>query len=218
MRKNLVGSSRVTLSDDRAHQILGNQKIYGLWGLYTMPARASGLVDGDPPRLTPPPLELVETFCTCRFCRRVPARMPSAIREALRPQSSRIDVSGGDATVVEAVGRVLKRASVAREREFYRFHLLYGGPQDATEGRQQQLAELLTSTSRREGFRLVDRRWSGNLAKAARVDGDDWHPLAHRSHASGRARRCLPRSSALFTHLLGLDGKSDRRGDKASAR
>jgi hypothetical protein len=36
------------ISDDRAHQILGNQKIYGLWGLYTMPARASGLLDGDP--------------------------------------------------------------------------------------------------------------------------------------------------------------------------
>src|SRR5262245_11019213 len=48
VQKNLSESSRVTLSDDGAHQILSNQKIYGLWGLYTMPTRASGLVDGDP--------------------------------------------------------------------------------------------------------------------------------------------------------------------------
>lgn len=32
VRKNLSEDSRVVLSDDRAHQILGNQKIYGLWG------------------------------------------------------------------------------------------------------------------------------------------------------------------------------------------
>ena len=48
VRKNLAEGSRVCLSDDRSHQILGNQKIYGLWGLYTMPARASGIVEGDP--------------------------------------------------------------------------------------------------------------------------------------------------------------------------
>ena len=49
VRRNLSESPRVTLSDNPAHQILGNQKIYGLWGLYTVPARASALLDGDPP-------------------------------------------------------------------------------------------------------------------------------------------------------------------------
>ena len=51
---------RVVISDDRAQQILGNQKIYGLWGLYTMPARASGLLHGTPTRLTPPAREMVQ--------------------------------------------------------------------------------------------------------------------------------------------------------------
>src|SRR6516162_3171437 len=36
VRKNLNEGSRVTISDDRSHQILGDQKTYGLWGLYTM--------------------------------------------------------------------------------------------------------------------------------------------------------------------------------------
>jgi hypothetical protein len=60
VRKNLPEGHRVTISAERTHQILGNQKIYGLWGLYTMPARASGLLDGDPVRLTPPAMEFVQ--------------------------------------------------------------------------------------------------------------------------------------------------------------
>src|SRR6185436_14865987 len=41
--KNLSEGRRVVLSANPGHQILGNQKIYGLWGLYTMPARSSAL-------------------------------------------------------------------------------------------------------------------------------------------------------------------------------
>src|SRR5262245_52467419 len=59
VQKNLAEGPRVTISDERSHQNLGDQKTYGLWGLYTMPARASGLVDGDPARLTPSARELV---------------------------------------------------------------------------------------------------------------------------------------------------------------
>ncbi len=44
VRKRLSEGSRVTLSDDRGHQILSDQQTYGLWGLYTQPARASGHV------------------------------------------------------------------------------------------------------------------------------------------------------------------------------
>src|SRR6056297_2295239 len=60
VKRNLNDGGKVLLSDQRSHQILANQKIYGLWGLYTMPARASGLVDGNPTRLTPPAMEFVE--------------------------------------------------------------------------------------------------------------------------------------------------------------
>jgi hypothetical protein len=206
VRKNLSESSRVTLSDDRAHQILGNQKIYGLWGLYTMPSRASGLVDGDPTRLTPPALEFVERVCLPILQERA-GKDARQIRDALRRGSSRIDVQGADSSMIEAVGGVLKHRLLAREREFYRFHLLYGGPQDATEGRQRQLAELLDNTLGQKDF-----GWStamvGNIAKAARARGEDWHPLAHRLLRIRTSETVLGPVSALFTHLLGLDGKS----------
>src|SRR5215207_5814816 len=145
VRKNLSEGSRVTLSADRAHQILGNQKIYGLWGLYTVPARASGLLEGDPPRLTPPALELVEKLYIPILEERT-RRDVQRILELLRSRAARIDVLGAERTVVDAVGRVLRRRLLAKEREFYRFHLLYGGPHESTSGRQQQLAELLEGT------------------------------------------------------------------------
>src|SRR5690606_26201871 len=41
-------------------QILGDQKTYGLWGLYSTPARSSGLLRSGEPVLTPAGRELVE--------------------------------------------------------------------------------------------------------------------------------------------------------------
>jgi hypothetical protein len=206
VKKNLSEGSRVTLSDDRAQQILGNQKIYGLWGLYTMPARASGLVDGDPPRLTPPALELVERLYL-PVLEEGAGKNARRIRDALRRKSSRIDVHGDDKSVISAVGRVLGHRLLAREREFYRFHLLHGGPTDATEGRQQQLAELLEGTLGDDDFGWSTAR-VGSLAKTARLRGDDWHPLAHRLERIRISETVLGPVSVLFTHLLGLDGKS----------
>jgi len=206
VRKNLSEGSRVMLSDDSIHQILGNQKIYGLWGLYTMPSRESLLVEGDPTRLTPPALEFVERICLPILQERA-GKDAKRIRELLRRPSSRIDVKGADAPVIEAVGRVLKRRLLAREREFYRFHLLHGGPKDATEGRQQQLAVLLEASLEQKDF-----TWStgmvGNLAKAAHNRGEDWHPLEHRLARIRTSEAVLAPVAALFTHLLGLDGKS----------
>src|SRR4051812_42227652 len=60
VQRNLQEGKRVTISAEQAHQILSNQKIYGLWGFSPVPARASGLLDGAPPRLTLPAMELVE--------------------------------------------------------------------------------------------------------------------------------------------------------------
>jgi hypothetical protein len=37
----------VAISKDRDCQILGSQKIYGLWGLFTVPARSSGLLENN---------------------------------------------------------------------------------------------------------------------------------------------------------------------------
>ena len=206
VRKNLAEGSRVCLSDDRSHQILGNQKIYGLWGLYTMPARASGIVEGDPSRLTPPAMELVERLYLPKL-QEGTGRDAKRIRDALRQKLNRIDVEKADSRLVQSVGRVLKRRLLAKEREFYRFHLLHGGPRDETDGRQQQLADLFRGSLKQKEF-----AWSpatvGQFAKSAKSLGDAWHPLSHRLYRIRTSETVLAPSAALFTHLLGLDGKS----------
>jgi hypothetical protein len=206
VRKNLSENSRVCLSDDRAHQILGNQKIYGLWGLYTSPARCSALLHGDPPRLTPPATEFVERHYLPPL-EQGTGRNARRICELLRLKLSRIDVRQSHADVIGCVGKVLQPRLLQRETEFYRDHLLYGGPNDATDGRQQQLAELLVPSLTDKDF-----NWStavvDELSKYAQSRGDLWHPLAQCLHRIRCSEAVLAPTAALFTHLLGLDGKA----------
>src|SRR4051812_48455186 len=52
VRRRLSEGDVVPICAERDCQILGNQKIYGLWGLFTVPARASGLLDKEVNELT----------------------------------------------------------------------------------------------------------------------------------------------------------------------
>lgn len=205
VRKNLE-EPRVTLSADRAHQILGNQKIYGLWGLYTVPARASDLVDGDPPRLTGPARELVErTYLPLLATGAGPGAR--RIRDVLQSGATKLDPRGKDSELLMAVAAVLHRRVRPAERMVYRTHLLHGGPNDSTEGCQRQLADLLGDTLDQDGF-----TWSPasvrNLVKSATAKGEAWQVLASRLHRIQTSESVVAPMSVLFAHLLGLDGKS----------
>ena len=194
---------RVVISDDRAQQILGNQKIYGLWGLYTMPARASGLLHGTPTRLTPPAREMVqETYIP--LLEDGGGRDAQRILDALRPRSRRLDVDGSDHGLLKAVARLLQPEILRGERDFYRTYLLYGGPQDKTGGLQRQMASLL------EGTFAMNDEWSPRLiaalGKEARARGIA--ELADRLARIGTAESVLAPMSLLFSHLLGMDGKT----------
>jgi hypothetical protein len=206
VRKALSDDSRVTLSADKAYQILGNQKIYGLWGLYTVPARASGLLEGDPPRLTPVAREFTERYWL-KLLAEEGFRDGRRIVELLVQPQVRIDVRGTHASLLRAVARLLPRRLRVREREFYRFHLLHGGPQEETQGLQQRLSLLLERTLSQSDF-----AWSppavAALAREARAKGEDWHPLAWRLERIRVCEALLAPMTMLFVYLLGLDGKS----------
>lgn len=206
VRRNLSEGTRVMLSDMPAHQILSNQKTYGLWGLYTVPARVSSLLEGDPSRLTPSARVFVERHCLPVLAAGG-GRDARRICEFLSRTSVRVDLDGADAEMVGAVAKALRSRLSAEERQFYTYHLLQGGPQDTTAGRQRQLAELLRDSLEDPAF-----AWSpaavGHLAKAATRRGSDWETLAY--HLS-RIRTCesvLAPVSAVFIYLLGFDGRA----------
>ncbi|MEZ4654620.1 MAG: hypothetical protein R3E12_13815 [Candidatus Eisenbacteria bacterium] len=204
VRRNLREGGRVTISDDLAHQILSNQKTYGLWGLYTMPGRASGLVDATGPRLTPAAREFVERVCLPRLSndKRATAQQVLSI---LRTRSSSVDIDSQRGPG-PGIAHLLDRNLLAGERRFYREHLLYGGPEDSTQGRQRQLAELLAE----------ERHWNAvwspalvsDLIKAAQQNGEDWAKLVFYLARIKTAEAVLAPVAFLFSHLMGLEDKT----------
>ena len=202
-RANLQ-EGRITLSAQPAFQTLSSQKLYGIWGLYSMPGRASGLLEGDTARLTLPAREFIEQFYLSRLSK-AGFHDGQRIVELLTKEQARIDPDQKqDRALLAAVAGLLKSEFPVQEREFYRKHLLFGGPQDDTEGRQRQLAELITPM-----LSAPDFPWSPSvinaLAKEAEANGESWHQLAFRLRRIAVAERVLAPTSDLFSYLLGCD-------------
>jgi hypothetical protein len=167
VEKRLSEGKKVTLSADPAWTTLGDQKNYGLWGLYTVPARASGHLDGDPPRLLPAARDFVEAFY-------VPMLTDSGFRRGdkivalLGEKAAAIDPAGRDRSLLQAVARLIKPRLRAEERAFYRAHLLLGGPHDETGGLQRQLVSLLGRCAE-EGTGLARARTTARADPRMRV-------------------------------------------------
>ena len=194
----------VTLSAQPVFQTLSSQKLYGIWGLYSMPGRASGLLEGDPARLTPHAREFIEQFYLPRLSK-AGFHEGQRIVELLTKEFARIDPDQTqDRALLSAVAGLLKSEFPVQEREFYQKHLLFGGPLDDTAGRQRQLADLLTPM-----LSASDFPWSPSvvsaLVKEAEANGESWHPLAFRLRRIVVAERVLAPTSELFSYLLGCD-------------
>ena len=203
---------RVRLGTDSSCQILGNQKIYGLWGLYSVSARASGLLEGDPPRLTAAAHDLVQRVYLPIFAE-AGLRDARQVVELLRRQDARLDLRerSKDSGLLTTVARVLKTVR-AREREVYREHLLYGGPQDAnpargTRGAQRVFAEILTETLAVPGWRVSPKTMAA-LAVSARSRGSVGESLADRLERIRTCELLIGPAVALFEYALGCDGQT----------
>jgi len=195
---------RVTLSAARQHQILSNQKTYGLWGLYSVPAAASSLVQQDPPALTPRAREFVERVYL-PLLRKEGAKAVEELVALLAKGEVRIDIDESN-RFVRAAARLLNRRVLTAEKEFYRSHLVAGGPEDSTGGLQERLAVLLVS----DAFRSepLSPQLLNAMAKEAATGGSAGETLAERL---GRIRVCesvVAPAAHVYDHMLGLDGKS----------
>ncbi|HRI11089.1 MAG TPA: hypothetical protein PKW35_24895, partial [Nannocystaceae bacterium] len=110
VKRRLADGHRVQLGIDSASQILSNQRTYGLWGLYTVPARASGLIEGDPSRLTRAARDVVESSML-PVLEAAGARALRDLLEILKKDSYLLDLREGsrDHGVVRGVAGVLSR-------------------------------------------------------------------------------------------------------------
>ena len=200
VQQNLQERS-VTLSASSRHQILSSQKLYGIWGLYTVPARSSGLLEGTPARLTSPARDLVREVYFPKLAE-TGFREGKAIVDLLKKETIKLDTDGADRGLLVAVAGLLKSRFSAREREFYRYHLLYGGPHDETEGRQRQLVGFLEPRLSQDGFAWCPDAVRA-LAKEARTADNSSGSLEWYLNRIAAAETVLAPASEFFGYLLG---------------
>jgi hypothetical protein len=196
---------RVVISADASHQILSDQKTYGLWGLYTVPSRASGFLTDPPTRLTPQALEIVEGFYLPRLAKAV-GREARGLVDILKQDRTNVELDGKHQAIVRALGAALAPQLGREEISIYRHHLVHGGPQDPTSGRQRQLASLLDSTLHVPSFSFSPAVVS-DFAKKARKRGEEWRFLEKHLLRIRIAEAVLAPSAALFSHVLGTHGR-----------
>jgi hypothetical protein len=139
VRRRLSEDEPLVIGADSAGQILSNQKTYGLWGLYTMPARASGLLERDELVLTAEAREFVERQYVPILAK---ARLIDRVRQIMGRDRTILDRKGRDRGLLETLGTVLRPTPLAVEREFYTSYLVLARGADP---RQVEFAEIVES-------------------------------------------------------------------------
>jgi hypothetical protein len=191
---------KVHLSAQPDHQILSNQRTDGLLGNYTAPARASGLVaPGSPARLTPEAAAFVDAVYIPRLESGWGPDARYLVRELRR---DRVVFDLGANGRRESVASIFSPVMSQPELDFYRYHLVEGGPGDPTEGRQRRFAILLEANP-------SDSVWPSRpylMAIADDAESRGWSDIGDLVRRVIACESVLAPASLLFSYLLGRNG------------
>ncbi|MFJ6154544.1 hypothetical protein [Micromonospora profundi] len=191
---------KVHLSPQPEHQILSNQRTDGLLGNYTAPARVSGLVaPGSPTRLTSEAATFVDNVYLPQLESGWGRDARNLVRELRR---ERVAFNLGANAKRESVTNIFDRVMSQPEVDFYRYHLVEGGPGDPTKGRQHKLATLLEA--RPSDSVWLSRPYLMTIADDAESHG--WGDVADLVHRVIACESVLAPASLLFSYLLGRNG------------
>ena len=200
-------NGRVVIQTDRRGRILSDQKTYGLWGLYSVSARRSGLIPEGSLDVSPEVREFVER---CYVSRLNGATRPL---HQLLTKGGVLDTRGGD-PLFAAVAKMLSRELLPDEIEFYARFLRDGLEVENVEPERQArfrellqtVADLAVPTGRAEVLQLSRRARARDRGLATRLER-----IAH-------LEAFLAPSDALFQHLLTQDGQEpDRVADEVGS-
>lgn len=179
-------------------RILSDQRVYGLWGLYTVSARVSGLVPEGPTGVTDPVAELIEQVYRPRLTRVEPQLL------RFLEKGGRLDTKGKN-PLFRALCDLLPEKLSPIEVDFYGHHLRDAltteGP--GSQGVQARFVELLAAHTDLNG--RLTREESVALAEAATKTDP---ALAKRLQRMIRLESLLAPANALFDFILSRNGKS----------
>jgi len=207
VRKRLDSKKPVAISASPGDQILASQKVYGIWGLFPVAARASGLLRQDDMRLS----DEARRFVAAEY-RGGGARATDWSRKC-RPfllRDERFAPTREDRALAEALAARLKPKLSPREREFYGETLVLGRRlgDERLAARQERLWRLLEQVNGRS-----TKSWAGafDLTELDRVleaiDGEDPSGLRAPLEEIRTVEPLLAAASSLFRCLLYSPGQ-----------
>lgn len=205
-KKNWDAADRVRLGVDSGSLILSDQKTYGLWGLYSVPSRSSGLVEGSPTRLTAEARYFVEENYMPLLGAKAMARGEGLV-DLLAKRSVELRPKDRDRVLFGSVAKVLRRKFSTSETSFYARHLIEGGPTDSTRGGQRLLADAMKTTFDLEDWRLTPSALN-HLAKLCRVGvNNTGQQVAEFLDRIRNVEQLLAPCVSLFSYFLSSDNQ-----------
>ncbi len=190
---------RVPIRADRKGMILADQKVYGLWGLYSVPARTSTLIPEGPLDVTPEAREFVERNYLPALNGARP-RLLQLLRRGGTLQTNKKD------PVFSALAAILGPEFNDDELDFYRRHLrdhLEGKRDDEHRERQATFRKLLEAGPNLN--KPIDRAQMLHLAKLAQKKDEGLAELLRRIVD---LEALLAPAAALFQHILARHGQT----------
>jgi hypothetical protein len=201
VRRTLSEGSVVPISAERDCQILANQKTYGLWGLFSVASRASGLLEDEANELTPVTQDVVS-----QTWKRSLSPIWDWMLETISEDTRRFNRERHEGELKQPL--VVWRKLTDLERRLWSHYLVDGGPADKTAGRQAHLARLLRDTLKLKDFAFTQDTVEA-LAKRAAPEDEE---LSERLLDITAAESVLAPAEALFGYLQTLNGQPVSRG------
>lgn len=211
VRKRLETRKPVTISAAPTAQILASQKVYGIWGLFPVAARASGLLRQDDTRLSEEARKFVAS--EYRGGRGYAKDWSRECRSFLLPASRSFAPNGNHHRLAEAIAQRLRPELSTTERAFYGETLVLGRRlgDERLAARQEALwraIERVNGASTRKWARPFDLEELEGVLRE--VDRGDEAGLAGRLQEIRAVEPLLAAASSLFRYLL--DCPRQRRG------
>jgi hypothetical protein len=182
---------RPRIEIDAGSTILSDQKVYGLWGLFSVSARVSGLIADGPAGLTPRGRDFVERAY-------VPLLEPGMKRLLdLFQRGGRLNTKKHD-SAFEALALALPEEFTSDERSFYAHHFRDAAEvKDAAPGRQALFSQLL-----REHTDLTATAGRGEVLALARAAETDDPELADRLRRVSQLEALVAPAVEFFEFVL----------------
>jgi hypothetical protein len=191
LQENRAG---VRISAHQDHQILSNQRTYGLWGLYTVAARNSQLIEPGRPRLTP----LARDFVEAEYLPRLRPVEQSIFSFLDRDQV--FEPHHKHASLGANLAKLLGPHLTPVEITFYTKYLLFSGDENSL---QRRLWERIQSVNLADPFSMPELK---EVIKGCQVVRDE--ALMLRLEHIRQVECVIAPAGQLFGFLLSRDSQS----------